>query len=337
MERRVIEFETNNDENKSTKINLSKNWSKSMNKIEDDNDNKTENKEFKFVEYNQKLYQILFSKKMNHIKIKCNNTNNVNDLFTKKLFFDECKQSNKYLEFLGNISTIFDAIKKTNNIIIKSQDNSFILIINFVHLAQKYPLKILLQKEEDLLKIIEELRNEIEILKIRLKNEEDSKKENLKIYNSNICYNLDFDNTLYKLDEVYDAIIKEKQDLGLINFVIKKLFSNNIKNCILKDKYSTDSKNISIFKSSISSINNLLIVLITTKNKRFGVFSQNNSSKYNLNNDNNNDISYCGNCNEKINRSIKRLFYTCCKKGKGFIFSFDELKTYEKSNENPNI
>jgi hypothetical protein len=226
MEQRVIEFETKNDENKienkSKKINLSKNWSKSMNKIEDDNDNKNENKDFKFVECDQKLYQILFSKKMNHIKIKCNDTNNVDDIFTKKLFFDECKQSNKYLEFLGNISTIFDAIKKTNNFIIKSQDNSLILKIIFEHLDQKYPLKILLQKEEDLLKIIEDLRNENEILKIRLKDEEDSKKKIIKIYNSNICYNLDFDNTLYKLDEVYDAIthdiIKEKQDLGLINF-----------------------------------------------------------------------------------------------------------------------
>ena len=226
MERRVIEFETNNDENKSTKINLSKNWSKSMNKIEDDNDNKTENKEFKFVEYNQKLYQILFSKKMNHIKIKCNNTNNVNDLFTKKLFFDECKQSNKYLEFLGNISTIFDAIKKTNNFIIKSQDNSLILIINFENLDQKHPLKILLQKEEDLLKIIEELRNENEILKIRLKDEEDLKKEIIKIYNSNNSYNLHFDNTLYILDDVYDAIthdiIKEKNGFRSYKFWNKK-------------------------------------------------------------------------------------------------------------------
>ena len=46
MERRVIEFETKNDEYKSIKINLSKNWSESMNKIEVDNDNKNENKEF---------------------------------------------------------------------------------------------------------------------------------------------------------------------------------------------------------------------------------------------------------------------------------------------------
>ena len=145
MKRRVIEFETKNDENKSKKINMSKNVSNSMNKIEGDNDNKNENKDFKFVECDQKLYQIIFSKKMNHIKIKCNDTNNANDdIFTKKLFFDECKHSNKYLEFLGNISTIFDAIKKTNNFIIKSQDNSLILKIIFDHLGQKYPLKILL-------------------------------------------------------------------------------------------------------------------------------------------------------------------------------------------------
>ena len=111
--------------------------------------------------------------------------------------------------------------------------------------------------------------------------------------------------------------------------------SINIKNCILKYKYSTNSKNISKFSSSISSIINLLIVLETTNQKRFGVFYQNNNIniRYSINDDNN----YCGNCNEKIKSGIKRLFYTCCKKGKSFIFSFDKFKVYEKTDENPNF
>ena len=157
-----------------------------------------ENKVYKFVENNQKLFQISFSKKMNHIKIKCNDTNNDNnDVYTKKLFFDECKQSNKYLEFLGNISTIFDLIKNMENkdFIIKSNKKSLKLIINFKHLDLKYPLKILLQKEEDLLKTIEELNNEIAILKMELQDEKESKKNLNNIFNSNIIYNLNFDNT----------------------------------------------------------------------------------------------------------------------------------------------
>jgi len=301
-----------------------------------------ENKVYKFVENNRKLFQISFSNKMNHIKIKCNDTNNDNnDLYIKKLFFNECKQSNKYLEFLGNISSIFDLIKnmKNEDFIIKSQNKSLMLKIVFKHLDKKYPLKILLQKEEDLLKIIEELKNKIAILEIKLKDEEESKKNLINIYNSNIIYNLNFDNTLYKLDDVYDNIthdiIKEKEDLGLINSGIKDLFSKNIKNCILKYKYSTNSKNLSIFQSSISSIINLFIVLETTNQKRFGVFYQNNNIniRYSINDDNN----YCGNCNEKIKSGIKRLFYTCCKKGKSFIFSFDKFKVYEKTDGNPNF
>ena len=321
MEAGVIEYETKDNKNN--------------NKSE----NKNENKVYKFIENNQKLYQIVFSKKMNHIKIKCNDTNNVNDIYTKKLFFDECKQSNKYLEFLGNISTIFDLINnmKSKDFIIKSQNKSLILIINFKHLDIKYPLNILLQKEEDLLKIIEELKNENAILKIRLEDEVEYKKNLINIYNSNIIYNLNFDNTLYKLDDVYNTIthdiIEGKEDLGLINFGIKDLLSKNLKNCILTYKYSTNSKNLSDFLPSISSIINILIVLRTTNHKRFGVFYQNK----NKNNTNDVDNSYCGNCNEKIKRGIKRLFYTCCKKGKSFIFSFDKFKLYEKSNENPNF
>ena len=336
METPVIEIETKNDEDKNKKENFSKSVSKTMNKIVNNNENKNENKESKFVEYNKKLYQIEFSKKMNHIKIKCNDANNSNDIYKKKLFFDECKQSNKYFEFLGNISTIFDVIKKAKNNIfmIKSQDNSLILKINFEYLEQKYPLNILLQKEEDLIKIIEKLKNENAILKIRL----EDKDKIINRFISNINYNLYFDDTLYILDDVYDTIthdiIQKKEDLGLINWGIKNIFSKNIKYCILKYKFSTDSKKPSIFLESISSIINLLIVLITTKNKRFGVFFQNNNSNLR---DGNNANSYCGNCNEKMKNSIKRLFYTCCKKGKSFSFSLDNFKIYEKSNQNPNF
>ena len=296
----------------------------------------------KNVKNNQESFEISFSKKMNHIKIKCNDTNNNNnDLYIKKLFFEECKQSNKYLEFLGEISKIFDLIKNMENkdFILESQNKSLMLIINFEHLGIKYPLNILLQKEEDLFKTIEDLKNENAILKIKLEDEKEYIKNLKNIYNSNIIYNLMFDNTLYNLDDVYDTIthdiIKEKQDLGLINSGIKDLFSKNIKNCILKYKFPTDSKKSLDFLASISSIINLLIVLKTTKNKRFGVFYQNNNIniRYSIKDDNN----YCGNCNEKIKSGIIRLFYTCCKKGKSFIFSFDEFKLYEKKNGNPNF
>jgi len=138
-----------------------------------------ENKVVKFVENNQKLFHISLSKKLNHIEIKCNDTNNDNNnLYTKKLFFEECKLSNKYLEFLGEISKIFALIKNMENkdFILKSQNKSLMLIINFKHLDIKYPLNILLQKEEDLLKSIEELKNEIAILKINYKMKKNLKK-----------------------------------------------------------------------------------------------------------------------------------------------------------------
>ena len=109
-----------------------------INNYENKNETKNENKTYKFVEENQKLYQIIFSKKLNYIKIKCNDTNNENDIYTKKLFFDECKQSNKYLDFLGNISVIYDLIKKMNNknFVLKNQNNLLNLTINFIHLDQ---------------------------------------------------------------------------------------------------------------------------------------------------------------------------------------------------------
>ena len=151
-------------------------------------------------------------------------------------------------------------------------------------------------------------------------------------------YNINFDNTLYKLDDVYNTIshniIKKKEDLGLINYGIKDLLSINIKNWILKYIYSTNSKDILNFSSSISSIKNLLIVLKTTDYKRFGVFYQNNNINIRWKNDVN---SFCGNCNKKLKSSIKRLFCTCYKIGQSFIFSFDKFKVYENINENPNF
>ena len=304
-------------------------------------------KDIKYIEdKHQNLYQIIFSKKENHIKIKCNDTSkNSNDIYTKKLFYEECK-SNKYLEFIGNISGIFDLIKTMNerSFIISKTNNSLNLKIFFIHLEKEYPLEIVIQREQDLLKTIEELNAEIENLKIQLEYEKESKKEIMDKLELNNIYNIKYDNTLYKLEDVYNSIIhdiiQKRKELGLINYGIRKYYNKNIKNCILSYKCSEDGKMIN-YKFFEKNLFYPLIVILTTDKKRFGFFYQNNN-KY-IVNSNNSPIynrftqNICGNCNLKEAINIQRIFSTCCKDRNSFVFSLDGFKIYQNSEGNPNF
>ena len=210
--------------------------------------------------------------------------------------------------------------------IITKKDKSLVLKIIFIHLDKEYPLEILLQREQDLLKTIDELKNEIESLKNKLKQEEKSKEKLEEIQKLNEKYNIKYDSTLYKLEEIYKLIIhdiiQKREELGLINYGVKKFYNKNIQKCIINYKSSSDGNSVN-YKYIEQNLTYGLIAILTTDKTRFGFFYHNlNKNKVNYNNQSYNisniyiQQNTCGNCekekrNLKKNIYIQKIFSTC--------------------------
>ena len=79
----------------------------------------------------------------------------------------------------------------------------------------------------------------------------------------------------------------------------------------------------------LKETSNPLIIIETTIGNRFGFF-ENKINKKEIN------TFVCGNCSN-IKNNIDRLFYTCCKNKKSFVFSLNNFEIYDNSEGNPNF
>ena len=141
-------------------------------------------------------------------------------------------------------------------------------------------------------KVIKELKNENRLLKDKL-NRIEEKLNLLEQYKNQMdlnCYYNQFDINAYKLDDIFNSldsdIIKEKEEFGLINKGIRKLFNKNIKNFELIFQKKETEFDPSTFREIFNNLTYSVIIVSTkirNNNIKFGAF-------INKNLDNNNQM-----------------------------------------------
>ena len=220
------------------------------------------------AKYNDdKYFQVNFFLKENIIRIETiDTTQNSGNKFINELTLEDWINLNQYFASFNSVNEIFqklDKMKSENFSIVKNEK-----ITNLkIKFDNKYILPILLPlKEVKLIKknnlndnnIIEEnedLKNDKKDLVDRINYLEDE----LNKIKLSLPFNL-FDDTLYELENVYNnldssELISKRQYLGL-KFIIGQ------------------DKNLSKFWEKYQNINNILLIIKTTKNRIFGVFYQ---------------------------------------------------------------
>ena len=224
--------------------------------------------------------------------IELNYDSNSNNKFLNKLSLNDWKNLNKFYSSFSNVKEIFkliDEMENDNFSIIKNE-NFLILKITFEDKYRSYPALIRLKedksnkKDEMNINIIEEnviLRNDKKDLEKRIEILED---EINKIKYS-LPFNL-FDNSLYVLEKVYNKLdpvetISKREDLGLINSGIRRLYKKNIKDCSLVYIFAKGSdNNLYKFQEIFKKLENLLIIIKTMNNRTFGAFYTKSNNSY---------------------------------------------------------
>ena len=164
-------------------------------------------------------------------------------------------------------------------------------------ILMKEKIKSLENENKNLINENKELKKEIEEIKkdnISLKDEINEIKKNL---NTN------------KIGSIWkDSVIMEEKDFNLINKAIKSTLNKEIKGLKKLYQATVDGGDSKIFHEKCDNINNVLVIIKSEENKRFGGFSPE-----------------CFEC-----------FETSCKSKNGknsFLFSFDKQKIYPNINE----
>ena len=149
-----------------------------------------------------------------------------------------------------------------------------------------------------------ELKRRIIVLENNFKKLDEYFKNYKDMMEKNYIYNL-FDIKSYELDNIfnnlYSNIIKTKEEFGLINMGIRKLFNRNIiyfqnKYESKEDKFDNNppSKN---FSEIFDILDYSILVILTKDNKKFGAFINNKNKQENINVQNNNNFNNDGNNN----------------------------------------
>ena len=263
------------------------------------------------------LYELNILKEIHYINIKCHNTiDDRKQIYSYKLKLKDIQNNTHF----NNLSQVFNFFKSLDNrnISIEKEENYISLILRIKN--NKNPIIFQLEKEyeekdiqnfNDAKKRIQELSEENKELKRRiivLENNFKKLDEYFKNYKDmmekNYIYNL-FDIKSYELDNIfnnlYSNIIKTKEEFGLINMGIRKLFNRNIiyfqnKYESKEDKFDNNppSKN---FSEIFDILDYSILVILTKDNKKFGAFINNKNKQENINVQNNNNFNNDGNNN----------------------------------------
>ena len=274
------------------------------------------------------LYELNILKEIHYINIKCHNTiDDRKQIYSYKLKLKDIQNNTNF----NNLSQVFNFFKSLDNryISIEKEENYISLILRIKN--NKNPKIFQLEKEyeekdiqnfDDAKKRIQELSEENKELKRRiivLENNFKKLDEYFKNYKDmmekNYIYNL-FDIKSYELDNIfnnlYSNIIKTKEEFGLINMGIRKLFNRNIiyfqnKYESKEDKFDNNppSKN---FSEIFDILDYSILVILTKDNKKFGAFINNKNKQENINDQNNNNYMINQNNNNlKINQNNNNL------------------------------
>ena len=291
-------------------------------------------------DFDNNYYTTIFIKE-NNIQIKCNPIDS-NEKYLTDVSFEDWRYLNNYFSSLRNIKEIFSRLSKVknNDCSIKKEKNLISLKMKFYDKFQNYSAT-LNKKEIKENKSKESKPNEINKENKNVNNHNENENlvkriENLEDFINKLKQSLSFnsiDLSLYELENVYNnlyskELISKKEKLGLINSGIKKLYKQNISDCILIYKFDPKDNNdiLNIFRSKCEGFNNNLIIIKTMNNKIFGFFYKKE----------NNNIYMAGNFG-----NIKTIFDTRNYSSDSFVFSFSKEKIYysdishKDSYENP--
>ena len=250
-------------------------------KIKELNVLKEEIKEIKNV---NKLVEEITNLKEKNEKLE-NIINTINEKLENKIkedykIINDLKEENKLLnEKLENINKELENYKKENkkeNKILENKINDDKKINNLGEKLDKISTEIETYKKEnrnDLIKIYNNVEN----------NKVDIERNKRYINNNNIIFNLN-DKIFNELSESYNYItnnrikidsniIKNNFELAQINNGIKHGFSKNIKKIKLLYRCSRDGDYKSKVNEKIVDHNNLLFLIETSENKKFGGFT----------------------------------------------------------------
>ena len=233
------------------------------------------------------LYSILFEyfPEEKNMTIKINEINDgdtktkINPIYSVRLSLEEWNRLAPDKSEFKDMSVIFQKLNKIDNknCSLKFHDNSLDLVLKLVEYSYD-PMKITLKqeierKDSNPNKIIKEnlsLNKENKRLEERIKNLE----KEVELLKSALPNYLD-KSLFQKLKS--SKIIKDIEQLELINRGINSLFQKNIKDIILKFEFKEKEINnsLSFFDNDYKNLTNILLVFKTKELRSFGVFFQN--------------------------------------------------------------
>jgi len=273
--------------------------------------------------------------------IKCykiNDKSNNNEVYSYKLTKDEiiktCGSHSNLMKKLNPNATDYLGIQEYNNslsLIIFSDENKEKKLF-------RLPLKKFIEENEIDVDNINNLPEAIKAIKFLIK-EYNKLKKDFEEYKAKMEINFSYNSLYseaYKLDNMYNNlsskdIIQSKRDFYLINQGIQHLFKNNI--VVFEQEYKSQMLdfNDKIFDKMFQNSENLILIIITQDNRRFGAFWKKNIKKENnINNMEINNIK-----SQKINRlEIYRDNVVQCQINRNFRNYQNKFENYNQNNYN---
>ena len=240
------------------------------------------------------LYQVDILQDNSRIVITCKNTININNeknIYSCKLNLEEIQRKFS----CDNFTNFSEQMKRNMNMNlskVQKKDN-YLLLFFLVEGKNDYQhLKLFEEKEEvrneieiktlkDAIDIINTLKKDIKFLKNEINNLNKKNKyfeDYINKMNLNFFYN-SFDTKAYRLESIFNnlkskEIMKTRGEFHLINDGIKHLFNKNINSleCIFLANENDFEKSIQTLQSLYNYSQNLIILILTKDDRRFGKF-----------------------------------------------------------------
>ena len=274
------------------------------------------------------------------IKISINNTDSrINKIYSRSLSLEDWNKLAPDPNIFKDISDIFQKLEKIEkeNCILKFHEYSVDLDIKLPNYHYNSMIISLIEVKKENLnhnKIIEDnlnLNKENKRLEERVKNLE----KEIEILKLNLPNYID--KKLFQKIIQSSKIIKEQEQLEIINRGINNLFHKNIKDIIFKYEFKDQDKDnsLSSFISNYQNLTNVLIIVKTTEFRSFGAFYQKQSFpdliNYNQNYYQNDYSTY------SQGYGCNYLTFDPKQYPNTFFFSLDNLKIYNWNNSQNNL
>ena len=217
---------------------------------------------------NNNIEKIIFliKSQLNHIKI----INNNNLVYSNKNFFLKIKPNNKTKDAKNETLNLIFSITLINlqkeKIILELNKNTS---YNFSNTTTPNIIYELIEQNNNMIQDISTMEKELNLLTAQKNEIRDVIKKLDVYYGQSIRMKMDF------MDQGIDTdIFKSKQDFIFIKENITKRLNKKIKEIKLMYKASSNGDNINSFHDSCLLVQNIVVLILTNKNKCFGGFTR---------------------------------------------------------------